>query len=139
MREENLRKIKMLLNASIFIVGLLVVIFICYLGYSLYKGNDSGYGYRDRVFQSLTNTRSYVLLGSEWREQQLQGVDLEDKEEYCAIAEYFEAACYYRVYEELGDTEHADIQWQRMEDAAGRMGEYTGELAEINARLGITE
>lgn len=139
MREENLRKIKMILNAGIFIVGLLVVIFTYYLGCSLYKGNDNGYGYRDTVFQSLTNTRSYVLLGSEWREQQLQGIDLEDKEQYCAIAEYFEAASYYRVYEELGDTEHADIQWQRMENAADRMGEYSGERAEIDARLGITE
>lgn len=61
----------------------------------------------------------------------------EDKLEYIAVAEYFEAASFYKAYESGGDSQKAEEKLMQMNDAAGRMGQLIGEKEKIDTMLGI--
>ena len=127
----------------VFRIGFLVVILLIASADSLenlFRWVDHGYNYSNGSMEWYVSHQDYVDMADDRRELLAHGGDEVDKQEpLCAVAEYFEAASLYRVYEETGDTARADIQWKRMEDAAGRMGEYSGERAEIDAKLGIAE
>ena len=125
----------------VFRIGFLVVILLIASADSLenlFRRMDHGYNYNNSSMEWYVSQQNYLEMANRRRELLMHGGDEVDKQEpLCAVAEYFEAASLYHVYEETGDTMRADIQWKRMEDAADRMGEYSGEREEIDAKLGI--
>lgn len=131
-------KIKLIFYIGV-IVFLLCVAAADRIEYLFHRINHS-YDNNDALMAIYAERQDYVRMADIRRRLHMQGGDEEEEmEPLCAVAEYFEAASLYRVYEEMGDTVRADIQWKRMEDAAGRMGDYSDERAEIDARLGIAE
>ncbi|MBR5579521.1 MAG: hypothetical protein IKW28_11075 [Lachnospiraceae bacterium] len=59
--------------------------------------------------------------------------------EYHGIADYFEAASYYRAYKENKEKEKEERMKRQMEEAKERMGDYSYLQEEIHEILGIDE
>ncbi len=60
-----------------------------------------------------------------------------EKKEFYAVARYYEAASYYKMYQENGDTERAKEQAEKMEAARQEMGTLSGEAENICRQLEI--
>lgn len=58
-------------------------------------------------------------------------------QEYYGVARYYEAASLYRAFEEAKDTERAEREKTRMEEALAQMGTWAVVKEEINTQLGI--
>lgn len=63
----------------------------------------------------------------------------ENLEEYYGVAKYFEAASYYKIYNEIGDTVRANFQREKMQAALEEMGDLAGEEQRIKEKLDISE
>lgn len=58
---------------------------------------------------------------------------------YVAVADYFKAASFYKVYQECGEQEHVEKFKADMEKAVNEMGILAGEKDKIDALLEIGE
>lgn len=65
------------------------------------------------------------------------GEEDEDLAEFYAVAKYYEAAFFYKAYEEGKDTERAAKQKELMDAAATQMGEFAFTKSDIDTKLGI--
>ena len=63
-------------------------------------------------------------------------VRTEDKQEYYALAQYYEAHIFHTAYDHVGDTERAEKYAERMEQAVEKMGGLIGEKDRIDALVG---
>lgn len=63
----------------------------------------------------------------------------EDLGEYYGVAKYFEAASYYKIYQESGDMVRANHQKEKMETALEEMGDLSAEAERIKEKLDISE
>lgn len=59
--------------------------------------------------------------------------------EFYALSDYYEAALWYQIYQEAGDTERAVIQKEKMDEAEGRLGRLAATKSRVHKQLGITE
>lgn len=57
--------------------------------------------------------------------------------EYFGVAKYFEAAFFYKAYEEVGDAERAGRQKEKMEQAYKEMGGWNIVQKDIHETLGL--
>ena len=62
-----------------------------------------------------------------------------DLGEYYGVAKYFEAASYYKIYQESGDMVRANHQKEKMETALEEMGDLSAEAERIKEKLDISE
>lgn len=62
-----------------------------------------------------------------------------DLGEYYGVAKYFEAASYYKIYQESGDTVRANYQKEKMDAALEEMGDLSAEAERIKEKLDISE
>lgn len=58
---------------------------------------------------------------------------------YVAVADYFKAASFYKVYQECGEQEYAGKYKADMDKAVSEMGTLVGEKDKIDTLLGLTE
>lgn len=65
--------------------------------------------------------------------------DKKELQDYHAIAEYYEAAAYYKMYMEAGDLERAEREKIKMDQSAGGFGELYFVKDKIDKRLNIAE
>jgi len=60
-----------------------------------------------------------------------------EAQEFFGVAKYFEAAFFYKAYEEVGDTERAARQKEKMEQAYEEMGSWNIVQKDIHETLGL--
>lgn len=58
-------------------------------------------------------------------------------QEYIGVAQYFEAAFFYKAYEAVGDAERAAAQKAKMEQAYEEMGGWNIVQKDIHGKLGL--
>lgn len=68
-----------------------------------------------------------------WRAYYTDTVRTEDKQEYYALAQYYEAQIFYTAFNHVGDTERAEKYAERMEQAVKKMGGFVGVKDRIDA------
>lgn len=60
-------------------------------------------------------------------------------QEFYALADYYQAASWYKVYLNAKNTERAAIQQEKMNAAEEKLGRLSATKNRVDARLGITE
>ena len=63
------------------------------------------------------------------------GADGNNYQPYYAVADYYEAAGYCRMYEEAGDEERLELWSAKMADAESRLGDFFGQAEKIKELL----
>ena len=63
-------------------------------------------------------------------------VHTEDKQEYYALAQYYEAQIFHTAFNHVGDTERAEKYAERMEQAVKKMGGFVDVKDRIDALVG---
>lgn len=63
-------------------------------------------------------------------------VRTKDKQEYYALAQYYEAHIFHTAFDHVGDTERAEKYAERMEQAVKKMGGFIGAKDQIDALVG---
>lgn len=63
-------------------------------------------------------------------------VRTKDKQEYYALAQYYEAHIFHTAFDHVGDTERAEKYAERMEQAVKKMGGFIGVKDQIDALVG---
>lgn len=82
----------------------------------------SMYDRREKDFLYAVQDKEYSHLWEISNEMRIRDKELSKLEEYFAVADYYEAALYYKAYEENGEKVKAEEKRQMMEEAQGKMG-----------------
>ena len=82
----------------------------------------------------------YHTLVTRYHENMAAGVEgNSEMKEYYGVAKYVEAASYYKVFLEAGDTARAEQEKAKMEQALAEMGGWSILQDEIDGKLGIND
>lgn len=134
---EILKEPRRLILDIVIVILTLAVLFSLYYAISSFReAYEDGYSV-DTYYYRIEEGRYAELVELYYAETDRQDPKDSGKEECYAVARYYEAASYYKMYLENGDTEKAEEQRQRMEEIAGEMGELSGEQENIRRQLGI--
>lgn len=71
-----------------------------------------------------------------WRAYYNDEVRTKDKQEYYALAQYYEAHIFHKAFNHVGDTERAEKYAERMEKAVEKMGDFIEVKDRIDDRVG---
>ena len=93
--------------------------------------------YKESSFRYYVEHNEFAYLVSKYYRNVAEGDDSAKMKEYYGVAEYFEAASYYKAFLEAGDTVRAERELKRMEEAAGKMGGWEMTKAVIHEQLGL--
>ena len=93
--------------------------------------------YGENSFRYSVEDNNFAPLVSKYYRNVAEGADSAKMQEYYGVAEYFEAASYYKAFLEAGDTVRAERELKRMEEAAGKMGGWEMTKAVIHEQLGL--
>lgn len=99
----------------------------------------SMYDRREKDFLYAVQDKEYSHLWEISNEMRITDKDLSKLEEYFAVADYYEAALYYKAYEENGEKVKAEEKRQMMEEAQGKMGKYHYVAEQILEELEIIQ
>ena len=78
---------------------------------------------------------NYQYLLRMTRRNRAMGADGNNYQPYYAVADYYEAAGYCRMYEEAGDEERLELWSAKMADAESRLGDFFGQAEKIKELL----
>ena len=114
------------------IIGILCVMLVGAVAFAIhsFRENDS-YSYSECSFYYRLEEESYGQMVEMYYCNEAAGVKAgEDMREYYGVAKYFEAASYYKIYRESGDSEKARGYQEKMEQALQEMGElrFVGDM-----------
>ena len=120
---------------AVTILGLLLIGLILFFLYRLHETYHHYTVEPNNILYTL-NRGDYVSAWQDVQSNRAAGKTGEKEPGYVlpyAVADYFEAASYYAVYEESGDTEKAADYREEMERAYEKMGELQFMAEEIDA------
>lgn len=129
-------KIKNLIfNIVISILSVILVITTASVAYSFWDYSRV-YVYDEERFWNCIQSESYDYIVSCMYENEINGVKTtKDLEECYAVARYFEAASFYKAYEQNGKTDKAKEKQKIMEEQKEKMGELSFAAGDIDAFL----
>lgn len=130
--------IKYIMNAVIVLlcVILLVAIALTVEESRYYFGipNDTDY------FESYIYDEDYPAMVDAYYENIAEGFEgNREMKEYYGVAKYFEAASYYKLYLEIGDTVGAEHELAKMNEAYEEMGGWCIMQQDIHGKLGLAQ
>lgn len=125
----------MILNIVIIVLVFLMVILLKLTAEELYYV-FSDYKYVEDSFVYAMEEENYGRM-IEYSDENLGSLGKEDRKlrEYYGVAKYYEAAFYYKMYTEAGDTIRAGEQRILMEAAMEQMGDFAFKAGEIDEIL----
>lgn len=95
--------------------------------------------YSANSFQYRLEEESYSNMVRMYYENQAANVKKSAQlQEYYAVALYFEAASYYKAYQETGDTARAQVQQEKMNECAENLGDFAFVRESIDEKLEIS-
>lgn len=128
------------------IIFLNIIIVLCCLGviiaaFSMIRSfYYTNYSYSVDTFYYRLLEEDYPSMVRLYYENEENNVKEEgDLGEYYGVAKYFEAASYYKIYQESGDTVRANYQKEKMDAALKEMGDLSAEAERIKEKLDISE
>lgn len=138
-RESNLSAKSMVLNTIIVVLVFLLLI-VGGVAIGEISDNFGTYKLDEGSFSYPLNRESYgEMLRNYYQNCEAGEEDNRSLQEYYGVAKYYEAAFFYRLYEESGDTERAEKQRELMEDAEAQMGDFAFVAENIKEKLQIAE
>ncbi len=135
---ENKRKSPVNLVLDIVIV-LLCFALVGAAAFAISSFHDSfGWAYDADSFYYRLSDGDYGAAVEMYYLNQANNVKADDElRQYYAVAEYFEAASFYKAFSYAGDELRAEKYLAHMDEAESRMGALSFEADKINERLGI--
>jgi len=135
---ENKRKSPVNLVLDIVIV-LLCLALVAAAAFAVSSFRDSfGWAYDADSFYYRLSDGDYGSAVEMYYLNEANKVKADDElRQYYAVAEYFEAASFYKAFRDAGDEGSAERYLARMEDAERRMGVLSFEAGKIDDILGI--
>ena len=135
-------EIKRCKNIKILILDIAIVIAVLVLGGSILGIAELAY-YESGTGSSLENL-AYSVEREDYAELlymcQLNGIKREsdkDFQEFYALADYYEAATWYKAYLETGDSKRTAAQKEKMDAAALGLGRLSATKSRVDAQLGL--
>lgn len=130
--------IKYVMNA---VIVLLCVILLVAIGMTV---EEAGYYFgmpnKADYFENYVYCEDYALMVDSYYENIAEGYEgNKAMKEYYGVAKYFEAASYYKVYLELGDTDRAERELAKMDAAYDEMGGWCIMQPDIHEKLGLKQ
>ena len=113
----------------LFVVGVIAADEMKYAFSTYYSEDNMVYNVESGDYDYLAE-RYHGLTGEEVRVSR-------EILEYFGVAKYFEAAFFYKAYEEVGDVERAGRQKEKMEQAYKEMGGWNIVQKDIHETLGL--
>lgn len=134
--KEQISNIKLLiLNIIIVILAILLVVVFVVAAEELYSAfSDDAVG-EDAFIYAMEEERYGDLVEYYYRNNVEGDKTDPNMQEYYGVAWYFEAAFYYKMYEEAGETARAAEQKERMEKAVQQLGDFHFMEGKINETL----
>lgn len=130
--------IKYVMNAVIVLlcVVLLVAIALTVEESSYYFGIPNKADY----FENYIYSEDYPVMVSSYYENIAEGFEgNKELKEYYGVAKYFEAASYYKMYLEMGDSARAEQELAKMDAAYEEMGGWYIMQQDIHGKLGLAQ
>ena len=135
-REMRQNVIIMVMNIVIVVIGIIMVIcgFVATSNlYGRYSMPNT-----DRSMYYCINGGDFERMVSMYHQNVQAGFgDDRRMQEYYGVAEYYEAASFYKVFLDAGDTARAEREKAKMDTALVRMGGWSIVEQEVRAQLGI--
>lgn len=121
------------------IIGILCVIVVGAVIFVIasFKENYS-YSFEADSFYYRLEDEDYSQMVEMYYANEAAGIKADEKlQQYYGVTKYFEAASYYKVYQEAEDTRQMQIYSEKMADAQEEMGELDFLGEKICEKLGI--
>ncbi len=100
----------------------------------------TGYYTEEYTFIHSMENEEYGRMVEAYHDNCRKGYgDKEELQEYYAVARYYEAAFYYKMYLEADDVERMEVRKIAMEDAYTQMGDFAFVKESIDRQLGLAE
>lgn len=138
--EKDRKKAALLvMDIAIAVLAVAMLIGIVTLVSQIYENKDTEY--KDYSFDAAIQSQEYHRMVNLARENRFNGYGIgdEEMEAYYAVADYYEAAFYHRIYVNSNDSERAEKYSKKMADAQSRMGYLSGEKEKIDRKLDEAE
>lgn len=138
--KKHISKGKLLvLNIIIIILAIIIVGLLWAVGqetvYCL-----KNYEHKPNSFLYAMEAENYEYMMYMYHNNVMNGYeDKKELQESHGVAKYLEAAFYYKVFTEAGDSSRAEKQKAAMEEAELQMGDFSFLTDTYNQRLGLTE
>lgn len=133
-------KIKSMIS-NIIIVFLLLVfavaMIICVSEIQSYNYNEDYYRDEDSFLYAIQEKDYSRLVEISNFNKVLEKKENEKMKSFHAVADYFEAAAYYKAYQKIGDLDKAEKKWKIMEQTKTEMGEFSYLAEEMLEELEI--
>lgn len=119
-------------------IGALTVFLMIMVGFAVEEITYYHDTYDENSFYWRLQEENYPVMVGMYHSNVEEGKgDAEELQEYYGVARYFEAASYYKMYIEAGETALAEEAREEMEAAHEQMGEFSMVKEEIDAKLGL--
>ncbi len=137
---EHISKGKLLvLNIIIIVLAIIIVGLLWNVGQETVYCLEN-YVYKPDSFLYAMEAENYEHMMYMYYNNVMNGYeDKKELQESHGVAKYIEAAFYYKVFTEAGDSSRAEKQKAAMEEAELQMGDFSFLTDTFNQRLGITE
>lgn len=121
------------------LIVIMTIIFIAVTMSTVYEFLQiDAMGHRENSFYYAMESKRYDNLLDYYYTNLSEGYGEKSSfKEYYAVAKYYEAALFYKAFDNVGDEERAGAQMTRMIQAASEMGEFSAVQEEINDSLGF--
>lgn len=125
------------LSVLIVIAAVILVFSAIYCVGSFHEVNKKGTVEETSIIYWL-DSGNYSRMVREIGQARAEGQSMDgDLAEYAAVADYFEAASFYIVYDKNNRVSLAAQKSSEMQAAAARMGTLSGEKVKIDKKLGL--
>lgn len=121
---------------NIIIIALCIILFlftIAFIGETVEY--NKVYTYNGVALLRYIEHQQYTELTDAVYENEANGVFSAKMEEMYAIAHYYHNAVLYYAYQNIGDTQQAQIKYEKMQEYEAKLGEYAYVKDEILSNL----
>lgn len=107
------------------IIGLLCVITVGAGAFAIFSfGENYSYSYEADSFYWRLEDEDFARMVEMYYANEAAGVEAdEEMQQYYGVAKYFEAASYYKAYQEAQDLKNMELYYDKMESAMLEMNE----------------
>ena len=121
------------------IIGVLCVLIVGSGAFAVSMFNENfGYSYDSDAFYWRLEDENFSQMVEMCYANEAAGVEADEElEQYYGVARYFEAASYYKMYQDADDSEQMNKYLERMENAKTLMGELSFLSEKIHEKLDI--
>lgn len=127
----------LVMNLVVIVLAIILVITLIFAGRELYDAFQPWMVKEYTFMYEIEGGRYGNIVDSYHRNVGSKGKEQKGYEEYYGVAKYYEAAFFYKMYEDAGDTDRAEKHKEAMAAAAAQMGDFAYLTEDINTKLGI--